>query len=107
VPNTLSQTCVASDTNLIKAEAPKNFQSYCRWWTLASRSSSAIPGVSVAQLSKSCQCLLTGKTATTAVKVTSTKTTAAAATSTLACKKRRKVRRTVTIEVPAEATPLV
>jgi hypothetical protein len=76
----------------------------------SSRSSSAIPGISVSQLSKSCKCLLTGSvgTASTAVKVTtsSTKTTAAA-TSTLACKKRRKVRRTVTVDVPAEATPSV
>ncbi|KAI4763245.1 hypothetical protein E4T52_05924 [Aureobasidium sp. EXF-3400] len=105
-----ANTCAASDTNLIKKEAPKNFQSYCRWWNLASRSSSAIPGISVSQLTKSCKCLLTGSvgTASTAVKVTtsSTKTTAAA-TSTLACKKRRKVRRTVTVEVPAEATPSV
>jgi len=104
-PNTLSQSCVASDTSLIKKEAPRNFQSYCRWWTLTSRSTSAIPGVSAAQLSKSCQCLLTGKVATTAVKVTTSSTKTAAATS--ACKKRRKVRRTVTVEVPAEATPSV
>ena len=30
-----ANTCAASDTNLIKKEAPKNFQSYCRWWNLA------------------------------------------------------------------------
>jgi hypothetical protein len=35
-----ANTCVASDTNLIKKEAPKNFQSYCRWWNLAYVSSS-------------------------------------------------------------------
>jgi len=75
------------------------------------RTRSAIPGVSASQITKSCKCLLasTGNTASTAVKATSTKTTSTAkATSTAAaCKKRRKVRRTVTVEVPAEATPSV
>jgi len=75
----------------------------------SSRSSSAIPGVSAAQLSKSCKCLLTGQgpTATTAQKVTTSSTKAAASSTAPACKKRRKVRRTVTVEVPAEATPSV
>ncbi|KAH0288182.1 hypothetical protein M436DRAFT_82768 [Aureobasidium namibiae CBS 147.97] len=108
-PNTVNTACVASDTNLIKAEAPKNFKSYCTWWNLVSRSTSAIPGVSAAQLSKSCKCLLTGQgpTATTAQKVTTSSTKAAASSTAPACKKRRKVRRTVTVEVPAEATPSV
>ncbi|CAD0042098.1 unnamed protein product [Aureobasidium pullulans] len=100
VPSTAANTCAASDINLIKNEAPKNFQSYCTWW-----------GLIASQITKSCKCLLasTGNTASTAVKATSTKTTSTAkATSTAAaCKKRRKVRRTVTVEVPAEATPSV
>merc|ERR1712093_613659 len=57
------------------------------------------------QIKKSCKCLLASyATPSTTAKSTSTK---AAATSAPACKKRRKVRRTVTVEVPAEATPSV
>jgi hypothetical protein len=75
-----------------------------------SRTISAIPGISVNQLNKSCKCLLASlaNTATTAVKATTTKTTAkatsAAKATAPACKKRRKNRRTVTVEVSAEAT---
>jgi len=105
VPSTGSNTCAASDINLIKKEAPRNFQSYCRWWGLIYRTRSAIPGVSADQITKSCKCLLASyATPSTTAKSTSTK---AAATSAPACKKRRKVRRTVTVEVPAEATPSV
>ncbi|CAD0099651.1 unnamed protein product [Aureobasidium mustum] len=105
VPSTGSNTCAASDINLIKNEAPRNFQSYCRWWGLIYRTRSAIPGVSADQITKSCKCLLDSyATPSTTAKPTSTK---AAATSAPACKKRRKVRRTVTVEVPAEATPSV
>ncbi|KAI4717325.1 hypothetical protein E4T48_06442 [Aureobasidium sp. EXF-10727] len=129
VPSTGSSTCAASDINLIKNEAPKNFQSYCKWWGLmyvfpllhslyfifangvsnSPRTRSAIPGVSADQITKSCKCLLasTGATATTAAKVTTSTTKAAATSTASACKKRRKVRRTVTVEVAAEATPSV
>ncbi|KAI5236320.1 hypothetical protein E4T43_08722 [Aureobasidium subglaciale] len=111
VPSTAANTCAASDINLIKNEAPKNFKSYCTWWGLIPRTRSAIPGVSANQITKSCKCLLAanGGTATTAIKVssTSTKTTAKATSTASACKKRRKVRRTVTVEVAAEATPSV
>ncbi|KEQ66377.1 uncharacterized protein M437DRAFT_71967 [Aureobasidium melanogenum CBS 110374] len=123
VPSTGSNTCAASDINLIKNEAPRNFKSYCTWWGLmyvplslsssnsyilisphSYRTRSAIPGVSADQITKSCKCLLNpgSVTSTTAKAATTTK---AAATSASACKKRRKVRRTVTVEVPAEATP--
>ncbi|KAG9952117.1 hypothetical protein KCU81_g1396, partial [Aureobasidium melanogenum] len=104
VPSTGSNTCAASDINLIKNEAPRNFKSYCTWWGLIYRTRSAIPGVSADQITKSCKCLLNpgSVTSTTAKAATTTK---AAATSASACKKRRKVRRTVTVEVPAEATP--
>ncbi|KAG9841145.1 hypothetical protein KCU98_g9127, partial [Aureobasidium melanogenum] len=106
VPSTGSNTCAASDINLIKNEAPRNFKSYCTWWGLIPRTRSAIPGVSADQITKSCKCLLNpGAVTSTTAKATST--TKAAATSTAACKKRRKVRRTVTVEVPAEATPSV
>ncbi|KAI4727261.1 hypothetical protein E4T49_04997 [Aureobasidium sp. EXF-10728] len=109
VPSTGSSTCAASDINLIKNEAPKNFQSYCKWWGLIPRTRSAIPGVSADQITKSCKCLLasTGATATTAAKVTTSTSKAAATSTASACKKRRKVRRTVTVEVAAEATPSV
>ncbi|KAG9515926.1 hypothetical protein KCU93_g9313, partial [Aureobasidium melanogenum] len=104
VPSTGSNTCAASDINLIKNEAPRNFKSYCTWWGLIPRTRSAIPGVSADQITKSCKCLLNpGAVTSTTAKAAST--TKAAATSTAACKKRRKVRRTVTVEVPAEATP--
>jgi hypothetical protein len=123
VPSTGSNTCAASDINLIKNEAPRNFKSYCTWWGLmyvpllplilllhiltyphSPRTRSAIPGVSADQITKSCKCLLNpGAVTSTTAKAAST--TKAAATSTAACKKRRKVRRTVTVEVPAEATP--
>ncbi|KAI4743472.1 hypothetical protein E4T50_06141 [Aureobasidium sp. EXF-12298] len=106
VPSTGSNTCAASDINLIKNEAPRNFKSYCTWWGLIPRTRSAIPGVSADQITKSCKCLLNpGAVTSTTAKAAST--TKAAATSTAACKKRRKVRRTVTVEVPAEATPSV
>ncbi|KAG9655107.1 hypothetical protein KCU95_g12372, partial [Aureobasidium melanogenum] len=106
VPSTGSNTCAASDINLIKNEAPRNFKSYCTWWGLIPRTRSAIPGVSADQITKSCKCLLNpGAVTSTTAKAAST--TKAAATSTAACKKRRKVRRTVTVEIPAEATPSV
>ncbi|KAK6008309.1 hypothetical protein QM012_000212 [Aureobasidium pullulans] len=106
VPSTASNTCAASDINLIKNEAPRNFKSYCTWWGLIPRTRSAIPGVSADQITKSCKCLLASY-ATTSTTAKATSTTKAAATSASACKKRRKVRRTVTVEVPAEATPSV
>ncbi|KAG9602794.1 hypothetical protein KCU77_g1092, partial [Aureobasidium melanogenum] len=106
VPSTGSNTCAASDINLIKNEAPRNFKSYCTWWGLIPRTRSAIPGVSADQITKSCKCLL-NPAAVTSTTAKATSTTKAAATSTAACKKRRKVRRTVTVEVPAEATPSV
>ncbi|KAG9604734.1 hypothetical protein KCU77_g1814, partial [Aureobasidium melanogenum] len=105
VPSTGSNTCAASDINLIKNEAPRNFKSYCTWWGLIPRTRSAIPGVSADQITKSCKCLLASYATTTTAIATST--TKAAATSASACKKRRKVRRTVTVEVPAEATPSI
>ncbi|KAH0393980.1 hypothetical protein KCU89_g11850, partial [Aureobasidium melanogenum] len=96
VPSTGSNTCAASDINLIKNEAPRNFKSYCTWWGLIPRTRSAIPGVSADQITKSCKCLLNpGAVTSTTAKAAST--TKAAATSTAACKKRRKVRRTVTV----------
>ncbi|KAG9715237.1 hypothetical protein KCU73_g15985, partial [Aureobasidium melanogenum] len=58
VPSTGSNTCAASDINLIKNEAPRNFKSYCTWWGLIPRTRSAIPGVSADQITKSCKCLL-------------------------------------------------